>query len=374
MKKLIYFFLCLYASALAAQEITSFKDGYQLKNDLIIFRATLNGSSIVKFKPFKASINPFDWCLGVEDQPGINKNGFDFEGHFLSLGTWGMPTDGEQRAGVKLYGDANQKKWVIDSVESQPTLKTMYTSFHSTIEKLDVSRAVSVPAKGGVIKITETVHNNLPIGRPYNILQHATFGGQFVDNSIIFSNAGEGFTQKGSFPRKDYNEVSKNAFIWPNGILGKDTLNLQTTGVVKRTFLTSHIVKDSIGWAVIYQPEQNLFVGYVWKTKEYPWVNFWQQYKKGKINGRAIEFATCGMGISFQEMMENDRKFYGRNSFDYIDAGENITRSYYAFTSLLNEKIVEVISVRLEKEAVILQLKNEHGAVIKKQFMISSFE
>ena len=182
----------------------------------------------------------------------------------------------------------------------------------------------------------------------------------FVDEQLrLATNASKGFLQKGAFPRKDYETVEDSAFTWPNGIIEKNSVDLKHTGIIKKTFLTSHLIDDksSFGWAVAYNPAKETLVGYFWKKEEYTWLNIWQQAnEKGQIVGRALEFATCGMGISFEEMMTEDRLFFGTPSLEFIDAGETIHKSYVLISANIPNELKEVTNISVNHNSNTIQI------------------
>ncbi|PKA99622.1 hypothetical protein B0O79_3339 [Flavobacteriaceae bacterium MAR_2009_75] len=318
-----------------------------LRNNHLQLILDLRGGAITSLNVTGSTLNPFNWSLPVEKQPEINKNGYPFQGHFISLGTWGMPTEGEQKEGLRLYGEANLKKWEIqDSI----TALSAKVGFKGTIEKLDVERTLHLYKNAPVVRVTESVTNRHPIGRMYNFLQHATFGGQFSTKDLqIDTNAGRGFYQKAAYPRTSYDSLETNSFIWPKGVLPDGPIDLRSSGSREMTYLTSHVFDENIsmGWATALNPKEGLLIGYVWNIKEYPWLNVWHQYIDGVYYGRAIEFATCGLGLHFETLAKEDLRFFGKHSFEFIDAGEQITKSYTLFALPVSKRVSEVQNVNI---------------------------
>ncbi|WP_430907869.1 hypothetical protein [Maribacter sp. 2-571] len=356
----LFFFLTGLSLVTSAQQRQSERvtDTIILDNGLLTIVQDLKGGAITALRLKDNALNPFDWTLDVAKQPEINKNGFPFQGHFISLGTWGMPTKGEQQAGIRLYGEANGTIWQLDSISPHYAR----TGFKGNIEKLDFERSLQLYANAPAVKVTETITNRHPIARMYNMLQHATFGGAFSDKNLILdSNAGAGIYQKGAYPRVSYDSLEQRSFRWPNGILPDGPIDLRTSGNRKKTYLTSHVFDstDSLGWATAINAEKGLLVGYVWHTREYPWLNVWHQYRDGKQYGRALEFATCGLGLDFIRLASGDYRFYGQNSFEFIDAGQHRTKSYTLFAIAIPKEVTAVDTVTLHSNILdITYIKN----------------
>ncbi|AWX43239.1 hypothetical protein HME9304_00226 [Flagellimonas maritima] len=363
---LLLFFILISAEVQSMQHV---KDSIVLKNKSLKLVQNLHGGAITSLEFKDNPVNPFDWSLPVENQPEINKDGFAFRGHFISLGTWGMPTEGEQNAGIRLYGEPTAQIWKrnnfsIDSLGN----KILKTGFRSKIEGLSLERKITLYQNEALIQVKESVTNDLPISRVYNFLQHPTFGGAFVSKNLrIDTNAGKGFYQKGAYPRTTYNNLEADSFYWPNGILPDGKIDLRTSGSRKKTYLTSHIFSESdkTGWATASNPDKKLLIGYIWKINEYPWLNVWHQSVDGKVVGRAIEFATCGVGLGFKELITGNYTYFANLSFEFIDAGQTLDKTYYMFAMEIPAKFLETTHVFLTDETVIVQYATEKGEVEK---------
>ena len=340
-----------------------------LSNDKVSLVQNRKGGAFTSFLLADKKLNPFNWVLPVSEQPEINKNGFDFQGHFISLGTWGLPTEEEQREGIRLYGEPTAQIWSFEEVERDGFgTRTYKTGFKSKIEGLSLIREVSLYDNQSLVRVIESVTNDLPKGIPYNFLQHPTFGGAFVSSKLsVDTNAGIGFYQKGNFPRENYENLEASSFVWPQGELPNDTIDLRKTGEIPNTFLTSHIFEKNqkLGWATATNPEEGVMVGYVWETNDYPWLNVWHQYKDGKVTGRAVEFATCGLGLPFEELLTENYSFYHENSFEFIDAKETIEKSYYLFTMPVESNFSETIDISILQKKLVIRYNTENGLQMK---------
>lgn len=338
-----------------------------LKNEIVDFEMSLQGSAYTKFKFLDIDINPLDWKLPMERLPKTNTGSFPFQGHFLCLGTWGMPTEGEVAAGLKFYGEVNTADWkIVEPVKKGEKFQSISTTFESTIEKLDVKRTVKLYDNTSLLKIEEQITNNLPIGRPYNILQHATFGGAFINgNTILNTNAKKGFYQNADYKRSTYSDIEETSYDWPNAMMPDGEVNLSLSNQVPKSFVSSHIFLEdrTFGWATLANVQAGFLIGYIWNTKDYPWVNVWHQYEEGKVKGRAIEFATCGMWQSFEYMMTHNSRFFGKNSFEFIDAGETKEKTYYMFLLKINTDFSSVQDIELKSNTI--HLKIDNNGIIK---------
>ena len=271
-----------------------------------------------------------------------------------------------------MYGEPTAQIWKkIEFYKDSLGNKISATGFQSKIEGLSLERKVMLYQNEALVKVKESVINNLPISRVYNFLQHPTFGGDFVSENLrIDTNAGKGFYQKGAYPRTSYNILDADSFHWPDGILPDGKIDLRTSGSRNKTYLTSHVFSesDTIGWATASNSDKQLLVGYVWNTKEYPWLNVWHQSENGEVTGRAIEFATCGLGLGFKELMVKDYSYFGNLSFEFIDAKQTLTKTYYMFAMEIKADFLETKSVLLIDDKVIVKYLTDNGEVEKTFF------
>jgi len=327
---------------------------------------TLLGSAITSFELDEKPLNPFSWKLTRQQMPANNRQ-FIFQGHFLCSGRWGSPSPEEKAVGIPHNGEVNTEKWTIDRpLTFQEGVWHVATSCLSPTEKLDVTRQVEMPEQGSFFYVKETFTNRLPIGRPFNVVQHGTIGTPFLSPStLIDTNADWGFNQKDST-----HQLERNPFKFPNGIdLGKK-VNLRTT-TDSVSFVTTHIFpKDaSIAWLTATSPENNLVVGYIWNPSEYPFVNIWNQKDANKQPvALGLEFGTTGKGIEYKELLEKGGgRFMGYNSFQYIEPNETKTYRYGCFLAKVPDNFLGVGKIEITDRKIILYEygKGERSVVVE---------
>lgn len=267
------------------------------------------------------SVNFLGWTLEKEEMPENNRNGGVFAGHFLCYGRWGAPSEGEIRKGMPHNGDHNNQVWQFETGEE--TRMTV----HSTRDKVEIERKIRFATRDPLFIVEEKFTHNSTLGRLSNVVQHVTLGTPFLsEQTLIFSNCRQGFLQERSLP-----DPHEHSYNWP---LATDRqgepfdLKIFDTS---RNYVSTHIFEDSTGWVVAWDPKTNSFVGYTWDTREYPWINIWNQNLDGKPFAKGLEFGTTGIGLPYNELVKKHRSFYGRNSWFFFDAGETKTFIYQGF-------------------------------------------
>ncbi|MGB5822213.1 MAG: hypothetical protein WBG90_22210, partial [Saonia sp.] len=155
----VFYLLALFGIvSVPGQNVDAQKDAIILKNSTIQLVQSLKGGAIIALKFKDNPVNPFDWSLPIDNQPAINKNGFAFRGHFISLGTWGMPTKGEQDAGIRLYGEPTAQIWTKDGYYKDSLGNIICsTSFQSKIEGLSLNRKIKLYHNESLVQVKESV-------------------------------------------------------------------------------------------------------------------------------------------------------------------------------------------------------------------------
>jgi len=283
--------------------------------------------------------------------PDNNKAGAPYRGHFLCLGRWGLPSEGEMRAGVPNHGEIANILWKQEEISG--LLLKMETT--GTKEGLHVERIIRLDAIEPVIKVTETIININPLGRLYNMVQHPTLAAPFLDESTVINcNGTNGFDQS------NYKKASANNFLWPymkdeNGI-SIDLRNPKT----KYNSVFSFVVDTSFetGWITAYSPAYNLLFGYAWKRSDYPWIHLWQHWEGDMITYRGIEFGTAGIHQPFPEILNTAVHLLGEKTFEYIDAGESVSKNYFSFIYKPENKFTGVDDIKIEDDRIRITINN----------------
>ena len=287
--------------------------------------------------------------------PENNQKGAPFKGHFLCLGRWGAPTDGEILAGVPHNGQSSNEKWEILSFDNERKAELQsiapldYTTLH---------RSMILDERQAVFKITDRITSIATAGRLFNVVQHVTVGPPFLSEStIVDCNAGKGFMQHLSYPAPERYE-----YEWPAATVDSVGLHIDLTKSDETfSYVSTHLMKDCIGWVTAFSPESGLMLGYIWKTEEYPWLNIWHQRKNDKLWAKGLEFGTTGVGRPYQDLLAADTRFHGMNSFIYLDAKEVISKSFICFLLKIPADFAGVESVSLNDGKIIIIEKQTNG-------------
>ncbi len=309
-----------------ASETTGKSQPVELQNDSCRLAIDLYGGAFYEFVSLENSVNPLSWSLTAEQMPENNQDGAPFKGHFLCLGRWGSPSAGEIAAGIPHNGEPTNTMWEL----AEKTSQKLVMKNDAPLDGLSIQRSVSLNEAEPAFLATEQITNDSPLGRPGNVVQHVTLGPPFLTPEVtVQTNAGRGFNQKMALP-----DPHAYAFEWPQGIMDTSgtTVDLRRTDV-SANYVTTHIFPEeaSYGWITAYNPREGLLIGYVWPLADYPWVNIWNHQEDGKPVAKGLEFGTTGIGAPYETLLATDTRFHSHNSFEYIDAGETIEKSFMGF-------------------------------------------
>jgi hypothetical protein len=179
-----------------------------------------------------------------------------------------------------------------------------------------------------VYHVTEEIRNLNKNGRIFNLVQHVSIAPPFLDKSTLFDNN----TLQGFEDRND-GSLNQDEIVlkWPQADHNGEKVNLRQFEVEwpeVSSFMFDQ--NEEYGWVTACNPSKNLMLGYIWKTIDYPWINFWRSMNNGVPAAFGMEFGTTGLHEPLPVVAEKG-KIFGRNIYDYVDAGEVITKSFTAF-------------------------------------------
>ncbi len=328
----------------------------KLSNDQLQVTIDAYGGAFTQILHNENPVNPLTWGVTTEQMPENNKSGAPFQGHFLCLGRWGQPSKGEMAAGVPHNGEPANSLWTI----SQQTKTEVKMNAGAPLDGMVVARSVSLLPNAPVFRVSESFTNTFSLSRPTNVVQHITLGPPFLSPALtVHTNATHGFNQKFALP-----DPHRLAYEWPQGVADTTgrTIDMRRTDE-EENYVTTHLFPDTAtyGWVAALQPEQGLILGYIWRLSEYPWINIWNHYADGQPAAKGLEFGTTGIGAPYEQLIMKDTRFRGQTSFEYIDAGETLEKSFAGFM-LPAPNVSSIEDIEVRDDQIILYLKGAAGS------------
>jgi hypothetical protein len=352
LSRTIFVFLALVSLRADSQEMSGRKS-VVLESTTACLVVDLGGGAIREFRFKDKDINPLSW-----NTPGPGDSSIHGFGHFLCLDRWGPPSDAEGKLGMPYHGEASSVPWQVEIDESRSTVVT------ARLPKagLSVRRTVSIASREAVIFVKEEVHNDNALGRVFNIVQHPTIAPPFLDEkTIVDCNGRKGFAQGGSLPNPE--EPSTE---WPQARKKEgQTVDLRHLADDPNPNVVSYAIEEPFGWVTAVTPSKGFLIGYIWRTRDYPWVSLWRDVRNGQPAARGLEFGSTGLHQPFP-ILTKKGKVWDRPLFEYIDADQTITKSYAAFLLKVPVDFRGVESLRVENDCVLIEER-----IGKRQFVIA---
>jgi hypothetical protein len=316
------------------------------------------GGSIVDFHLSGQNLNPLTW--NYPEKGDLKPRTI---GHFVCFDRWGPPSAQELKNGMSFHGEAAQVEWQILSEPVKKEGAVFAEMFcRLPIGGLTLKRYLSLSDASPVLTVREEITNVGKLGRIYNIVQHATIGPDFLDESVLVdTNAGKGFMQGGILPAPE-----EPVIYWPKIVYKENLVDLRRLTDNQEPGVISFVFAEGLeyGWVTAFNPGKGLLIGYLWKLSEYPWLNIWRNVQQGKPSARGMEFGTTGLHQPFPALIDKG-KIFGRPIYEYIDAGQTIVKSYTAFLAKVPADYKGVREVTLSSGEIVLKERGVSGREIR---------
>jgi hypothetical protein len=257
---------------------------------------------------------------------------------------------------MPFHGEAPRRDWRLERrPETAAGRITAEMACDLPMAGLKVAREIRLGEAESVLTVVERVTNANKLGRVYNIVQHPTIAPPFLgEGTRIDSNAGYGFGQTASVPAS-----RAAASLWPNVASDGKAVDLRYLkapgGEATQSDVSSFVFDESAeyGWVTASSPHAGLLIGYLWRTRDYPWLNVWRHVLKGRVAARGLEFGTTGYHQPFPVLVRTGR-ILDRPLYEYLDAGQTTRKAYAAFLLAIPQDFKGVSAVTLEKGRIVV--------------------
>ncbi|GAI96926.1 unnamed protein product, partial [marine sediment metagenome] len=233
--------------------------------------------------PHYKTIDPQDYNP-VEHDPLYGSNNDSkvmagYMGHFLCFPyVGGMNSNFEQQLGFGAHGEAAVVKWDIDQMVTDDNEAAILTSATLPLSSYSVKRSLTMHSGQSVVMVEEEVENLEGFDRPYQWVQHITFGNPFIEYGKTFVDAP--VSRIALSQEKDDPSNFTNG-QWPIMKTSKgDSINAGVFDMAKDEGLYRAWLMDqerTHTWFTMYNRDYNLLIGYVFSKEENPWIGDWQE-------------------------------------------------------------------------------------------------
>lgn len=300
-----------------------------LQNEQAQLVFDLGGGGIVGFcltdpNLASAGLTPLAWNMpGAEDLEPREM------AHFVVLDRWCNPTEAEARNGMPFNGEATHVFWRVEQAPAEcDGVATATVSAQLPMAGLLLTRSMRLA--GAVLTVEERLSNQNLLGRPFNMIEHATLGPPFLDEAMLVdTRVKQGFTQEFELRCPTPEEPIVR---WPAYSYQGREVNMRRLTDYAGPLVTSYIFENEqqSAWVTAGNPKQQLLIGYLWQTADFPWLNLWRHVVDSHPMARGLEFGTTGLIQPFP-ILAKKRQIFDRQLFEWIDAGETISKRFTAF-------------------------------------------
>ncbi len=328
----------------------------KLENKKAILQVNLAGGAYCDFHLKDLPLNLLNWRISDPEQP-------PFMGHFLCFDRWGPPSDAEKTNGFRHHGEVNTEHWeLLDKAQGKDALLKCSMRCKLPMGGLQLTRRIAMAEDEPVFFVTEEIKNLNKYGRMFNIVQHVTLAPPFLDSTVLFdNNTKKGFENKGDGSLNQEEPVIK----WPETIHEGKTISLrQFKGEWPEVSSFVYDKSEKYAWATASNPGKGLLLGYIWKRKDYPWINYWRHLEKGTPMAFGMEFGTTGLHEPFP-IVARKGKIFGQNIYDFIDAGEIINKSFMGFLAKIPDDYKGVEEIIISEFDFTIKEKRKDSRDIK---------
>jgi hypothetical protein len=322
----------------------------KMETNNVVLMVNLNGGAFFDFHLKDLPVNPINWRMKDTINP-------PFMGHFLCFDRWGPPTPAEEANGFHHHGEASTEPWkMLAEPLSQNGKITCSMMCTLPMGGLQLKRKIELSENEPVFFVTEEIKNLNKYGRMFNIVQHVSIAPPFLDTTTLLDNN----TIKGFQGKEDGSLNQEEPVLnWPVAIHDGETVNFrQFKNKWPRVSTFLYDQNDEYGWVTACNAKENIMLGYIWKTADYPWINFWRAMENGIPVAYGMEFGTTGLHETFP-IVAKKGKIFNQNIYDFIDADQVISKSFTAFLAKIPDDYKGVKKIEINNSLLTIKENNK---------------
>ncbi|MFN7921959.1 MAG: hypothetical protein U0Q16_17790 [Bryobacteraceae bacterium] len=355
------------------QETVNGRAAWVLDNGVVRVALLRGGGHIAEVRLIsddpKKSINP----MRVPHYPTIDPHTYDpakhdaiygnsaskllmsgYMGHLLCFPSYGQPSEAEAKAGLGGHGEAPIVEWKMMRQERRNGALIVYYGADLVKTQYRVERAVTLGDGNRHARVEEWVENLASYDRPFQWMQHATFGPPFVEPGETFMDLSG---TEGLVPR-DGSLQSGSKVVWPRGVSAEgQPVNLRAFQKKANSGTYYVMLMDQSRkqqFFTMYHARYRALIGYVFPTEGNPWLADWQEnHRNGglpwdrKVVARGIEWGNTPVDEGLRKAVER-KSLFGVPSYGWIGAKERRKTEFTVFVEEIPEGFAGVKDVHLQ--------------------------
>jgi len=260
-----------------------------------------------------------------------------YMGHFVTFPHFGGSSESEFAADYAQHGEAVATRWKREQNSPADTL-VMHT--HLPLTRYDFCRSIELPPNQPVAYVTETATSLTSFDRPYQWVQHITFGPPFVErgrNHLDMSPA----TLIDRTPK----DGAASGFAL-GGISNPPAIPF--TGETQAWAMAGDRAEI---YVAVHNPSMGVLVGYIFETDTSRWLLDWQEYRRNQglpWSGQGVARGICigNSIIGGLRAAVGQGTLGGVPTFGWFNAKGSLSRHYTIFAISVGDDFQGVADVQ----------------------------
>lgn len=281
-----------------------------------------------------------------------------YMGHLLCFPFYGPPSsEDEVKARLGNHGEAPVVEWRKLEAASDATALRFRYGADLPATQYRVERLLTLKAGDRHVRVQEWVENRTLYDRPFQWMQHATFGPPFVEPGKTYFDVSA--TRGLTAPRAAGASLASNSEVqWPNG---KDPegrpADLRVFQPKPNSGTYYALLLDpsrTQQFFTMYHAGYRVLIGYVFPSKGNPWIADWQENRSnrtlpwnGQVVARGIEFGNSPFAEGLRKAVERGSLF-GVPAYGWIGARARLATEYTIFLEEIPENFSGVRDVVIQ--------------------------
>ena len=313
----------------------------RLASELVELVVLTGGGSIASITVAGSDqpLNPLWDSLRGDREQGRAERESGALGHFVCVDGFGPTSEQERAAGLQGHGEAHRLEWSTEFAGSERGAAVLRQRVMLPKVQEQLYREIRLPADEAVAYVKTRLQSLLDFDRPVNWAEHATIGSPFLERgvTVVDISPSRALTRPRETASRNglaHRLISGAEFDWPMApARSGDRIDLRAAPLESHSLdHTGHLMDPSSEWAWVtaLHPGKQVLLGYVFRPREFPWLQTWEHYPRAGLMARGLEFGTQAFDLPRREVISQGRLF-DTPLFRWLPARSSIEAGYLMF-------------------------------------------
>lgn len=263
-----------------------------------------------------------------------------YMGHLLCFPFYGPPSsEAEVAAGLGNHGEAPIVEWREIAIERAADRVTLRYGADLARTQYRVERAVHLRSGERQVQVEEWVENLAGYDRPFQWMQHATFGPPFIEPGVTLLDASVTRALNADAPEFRWSDRPERRVM------------TGTKGTGSYTALRTDPTRDEQFFTLAH-PRYRVLIGYLFPAATNPWLADWQENQSathkpwnGQVIARGLEFGNSPFAEGLRKAVERGTLF-DTPAYGWIGARQRLRTEFTIFLEPVTVGFAGVADVR----------------------------